>query len=57
MTASYWADIVEFAQYTGHRLMFGLQPDVTNAATLVYHAVHQNQSVAAYTLGNEIDSP
>jgi len=57
MTAPYWASIVAFAKATRHRLMFGLLPDASNAASLVYHAVHRNHTVAAYTFGNELDSP
>jgi len=56
MGAPYWKSIHDFAQASGHKLMFGLAPDVDQAASLVSHSAKAQLPIFAYTFGNEIDS-
>lgn len=57
MPAAYWKQMVGFAQRSGHRLMFGLVPDVDQARALLVHSAREHLPVWAYTYGNEQDSP
>ena len=48
--------MVEFAQKSGHKLMFGLVPELGNASALVSFSAAQDLPVYAYTFGNELAS-
>lgn len=54
MTLGVWRQLLQFAQASGHRLLFGLAPKTDMALDLIRTA--QNDSVFAYTFGNEINS-
>ena len=56
MPAPYWKKISDFAKASGHNLMFGLVPQVAQAAALITHSASEGLPVLAYTFGNEIDS-
>ena len=53
----YWKSISDFAQASGHKLMFGLIPNTTEASALITHSAKTNIPIHAYTFGNEQDSP
>lgn len=56
MPGPYWKSIHDFAKASGHKLMFGLVPDLEQASSIIKYSAAQNMSVFAYTYGNEIES-
>jgi hypothetical protein len=56
MPAPYWKTISDFANQSGHKLMFGLVPETDQATALITHSAKAGISVFAYTFGNEQDS-
>ena len=55
MPQKYWKSITTFANASGHRLMFGLVPEVDQATALVTHSAQNGLPVHAFTFGNEKD--
>lgn len=53
MPAPYWKSIVNAANFTGHKLMFGLVPEPLNATSLITFSARQRLPILAYTYGNE----
>ena len=53
MPAPYWKGVTDFAKASGHRLVFGLVPDVGQATSLIAHSANHNLPVFGYTFGNE----
>lgn len=53
MPAAYWKSITAFANSTGHKLMFGLVPDMDSATSLVTYSAQERLPVFAFTYGNE----
>ena len=51
----YWKSINDFAKASGHKLMFGLIPDLKQASSIIKYSAAQNMSVFAYTYGNEVE--
>ena len=56
LTLGLWRQIVDFARASGHRLLFGLAPNADMATALIRTAAARNDTVFAYTYGNEINS-
>ena len=56
MPAPYWKTISDFANQSGHKLMFGLVPETDQATALITHSAKAGLPVFAYTFGNEQDS-
>lgn len=56
MPAPYWKTVSAFAEASGHKLMFGLAPNVDQAIALITHSAKEKLPVFAYTFGNEVDS-
>jgi hypothetical protein len=55
MPAAYWKSIIDFAKASGHKLMFGLVPEIDQAESLILYSAKKELPVFAYTFGNEID--
>jgi len=53
MPGPYWKRLVGLAKRSGHKLMFGMVPDINNASSLVEFSSKEGLDVYAYTYGNE----
>jgi hypothetical protein len=56
MPAPYWKAMLSFAKASGHKFLFGMTPDTSQATKLISYSAKEALSVFAYSFGNEDSS-